>query len=154
MWEPCYGAFSMCYCRVLVTACLPVWLCDSCFCDRACLSWRCAVILFSRSSLSVAVGVRDEEAVISGLSPSVNLWQRDSTVQVRTARHTKTSTHSVIQQNNTCCIRMYLWCDPSQPIIIRVVDTMNNTHMLILRMFLAEPNWYLTDNCIWEFRQD
>lgn len=77
----------------------------------------CCHPVFSRSSVSVGVGVRDVEAVISGLSPWVNLWQRDSTVQVRSAKNTESQTHNLYptarQQNRTKCTRTYLGREPS-----------------------------------------
>ena len=77
----------------------------------------CCHPVFPRSSVSVGVGVRDVEAVISGLSPWVNLWQRDSTVQVRRAKNTESQTHNLYptarQQNRTKCTRTYLGREPS-----------------------------------------
>lgn len=87
------------------------WAVDSC-------SWmsRCH-LFFSRLSLAVNVGVRDEEAMISRLSPWLCLWQRDSTVQVRTARTTQWQTHtlysSATQQNRTNHEGAFLGSQPS-----------------------------------------
>lgn len=87
------------------------WAVDSC-------SWmsRCH-LFFSRLSLAVSVGVRDEEAAISRLSPWRCLWQRDSTVQVRTARNTRGQTHtlysSATQQNRTNHKGAFLRSQPS-----------------------------------------
>lgn len=61
--------------------------------------------------------MRDEEAVISRLSPWLCLWQRDSTVQVRTARNTQWQTDtlysSATQQNRTNHEGAFLGSQPS-----------------------------------------